>query len=621
MLETNRVTARASMERNVRILIIEDDPIVREHYSLVLGQAGYEVLQSATGTEGLGIFTQKHPEVVLLDLRLPDLDGKEVCQFIKADTARADTSVLLISGDAVDDYEKALGLDLGADDFLLKPISPAELLARVRSILRLRQTADSLRASEQYYRRLIDILPDAVLLVNLQGRLLSANPRALELLGYEQQSELIENSVFGLVEAAQREKFRALLGETLAAQSVRNHAFTFVCKDGHGLPVEINTASLDTAQRHSLTVVLVIRDISYRKEAEAALEKSRSLRKAILDNISDPAWLKDSRGKFLACNEALAGFYGRKADQMVGVTVFDLPITPELAKELTDEDRAVMTAKKPGRFEGERTNSRGERRWFESVKSPVFDGAGECIGTVGIARDTTDRRRLEEELRLLSRRVIEAQEAERLRVARELHDSVNQLLASVQMRLRRIEQSLAQARPSTRELLARCHEQIIAALEENRRIAHGLRPSDLDELGLAIACRNYFRQFRARSNLKVRFLVKGLDPRLPRETELNLFRIAQEALSNVEKHSQAKEVRISLVRVNTAVVLRVQDDGHGFEPNPSSLKKPKRGSGLTNMKQRAAYLGGTYEVESAPRKGTTVSVRIPLQKAVVKAVT
>jgi PAS domain S-box-containing protein len=603
------------MERKPRILVVDDDPVIRQQHALLLATEGYEVSEAATGTEGLAVFSEKHPELVLLDVHLPDMDGRDVCQGMKADTSRPDPCIILVSNEVTSGSDKALGLEKGADDFLLKRVNSAELVARVKTHLRLHQATDALRASEQYYRRLIEILPDAVLLVNLQGRLLHANPQAVAMLGGSDQSELMETNVLNLVHPDQRERFGALLGKTLASQFIRNQEFDLLKESGQPFPVEISTASLETSQGHALTLVLVVRDVSFRKDAEAALAKGKSLRKAILDNISEPAWLKDTEGRFLACNQAMANFYGKKVEELIGSTVFELPMPAQVAKELTKEDQAVMRSGQPGRFEGERISSQGEHKWFESVKSPLFAQNGECIGTVGIARDTTQRRRLEQELRLLSRRIIEAQEAERFRVARELHDSVNQLLASVQMRIRRIEQGLIHVKPSAREILARCHAQIILALQENRRIAHGLRPSDLDELGLAISCRNYCREFRSRTNLKLRFLIKGLSERLPRDTELNLFRIVQEAFANVEKHAQAKEVRLSIVRSKGVLHLKVQDDGRGFIPKHSaSRSRSKGGIGLTNMKERAAYLNGTCEIITTPGKGTIVSVRIPLEK-------
>jgi signal transduction histidine kinase len=168
--------------------------------------------------------------------------------------------------------------------------------------------------------------------------------------------------------------------------------------------------------------------------------------------------------------------------------------------------------------------------------------------------------------------------------------------------------------PVAKELLARCDELLVQALEENRRIAHDLRPTDLDALGLADACRNFCRQFQARTNLVVKTRLARFAQRCPPATELNLFRIVQEALNNVEKHAHAKTVRLQIASQPGGLLLRIQDDGHGFDP---SVVKPDRrkegGIGLTNIRERAAILGGTCEVVSAPNQGTTITVRVPCQ--------
>jgi PAS domain S-box-containing protein len=485
----------------------------------------------------------------------------------------------------------------------------------VRSILRLRQTTGALRASEQYYRRLIEILPDSILLSNLQGHLLRASPQAVTMLGYADETDLLEKSAFNLILPEQHDRLIALFGETLAGEVVQNREFVLLCKNGGLLPVEISTASLDTAQGHALTLVLVVRDISFRKEAEVAVQKNRFLRKAILDTIPDPTWVKDAQGRFLACNEAMANFYGKKVEDIIGGSVFDLPVSQEYAYQSRREDADVMRSRQAKRFEGKQTDEKGNKKRFETVKTPLLSQNGECIGTVGIARDTTERRRLEEDLRLLPRQIIEAREAERSRVARELHESVNQSLASLQMRIRRMETSLGGNSPSTREILARCHHQVISVLEESRRIAHDLMPNDLDELGLVISCRNLCRDFKTRTNVNLRFSVKGFTQRAPRDIELNLFRIVQEALTNVEKHAQAKNVRLSLLRQQRGIRLAVRDDGRGFEVKPAlAQSRDKTGSGLTNIQERAAAFGGTVELTSARGKGTLIVVRIPVEQ-------
>jgi len=228
-------------------------------------------------------------------------------------------------------------------------------------------------------------------------------------------------------------------------------------------------------------------------------------------------------------------------------------------------------------------------------------------------RDITQRKHAEAELRSLPQRIIKAQEAERSRIAQELHDGINQLIASVKMRLRKVEGSLPDLKPAAREILSRCDRLLVKVLEENRRIAHNLRPTDLDNLGLAAACSSFCGDIQLRTNLQIQCRITSSQKRLPPLVELHLFRIVQEAINNIEKHAKAKSVRLQIRYEGSFVVLRIQDDGQGFDAKTINTgKRARHGLGLTNMRERALSLGGTYEINSTPDRGTTIIVRVPV---------
>jgi signal transduction histidine kinase len=166
--------------------------------------------------------------------------------------------------------------------------------------------------------------------------------------------------------------------------------------------------------------------------------------------------------------------------------------------------------------------------------------------------------------------------------------------------------------PAAQEMLARCDRQLVQALEENRRIAHNLRPTDLDELGLVDACRHFCQELQTRTNLTVKCSIARLDHRLPPETELNLFRIVQEAINNAEKHAHANTIHLRMAFQDGTIILKIQDDGRGFDVKAAPVDKKKgHGIGLTNMRDRIASLGGTCEVSSSPLEGTAITVRVP----------
>ena len=335
-----------------------------------------------------------------------------------------------------------------------------------------------------------------------------------------------------------------------------------------------------------------------------------SLRSAVLVANADTMVIEE-------CNPATTQIFGYTREELIGRTTDSLHVNAAMVEQFASHLHSTIEAKGfLSNFEFKMRRKDGTLFPTEHSMMPIRNEVGRLVSWVSVVQDITERKRVEEELRQLPWRIIEAQENERLRVARELHDGVNQVIASVKMRLRKVENHVGTLNPSAREILARCDKLLVQALEENRRIAHNLRPSDLDELGLAAACRNFCKEIQARTNLTVKCSIAPLGRRLPPAVELNLFRIVQEALANVEKHAHARTVRLRLSFRGDSVVLKIHDNGRGFTAQRSKIRKGKwRGIGLTNMRERALSLGGACEVLSAAKDGTTVSVQIPCKPA------
>lgn len=713
---------------------MDDEPAVLQVYSQILRSDGYEVLEAPNGRRGLELVRQNRPDLVLLDVVLPDLNGLEACRIIKADAALKDIFIILISGCAFTPSERVNGLEAGADEYLIKPLTMDELLARVRTVLRLQETTAALRASEEHYRGLIEILPDAICLVSLDGRLTGINQQAMRTLGFEASEQILQSSFFDFLPQACHDRFRADISSTLSHGSVRGRDYPLARKNGELILGELNITTLsdvagqvtglvivvhDITERqkikqslaealelnqtmmaasaigilayrasgqcvfanqassriinaslkellrqnfrrlsswkgsgllklaetalHSKSVQIgeiqgrtysgkefwidcqmapfisggeqhllcLMNDISERKQSEKTLIEIQHRHKVMLDSISDPAWLKDEAGIFLDCNEASAEFYGRTREEIIGKTIFDL--APDAAEQLAREDEEVMRSRRLTLFERPLVDTTGQTKWFETSISPVLDGQGRFIGIVGIARDITKRKQTEEKLRTIQRRIIEAQEAERWRVARELHDGINQIIASARMRLCKVVDSKTMPlNPAAREILTRCDKLLNKALEENRRIARNLRPVDLDELGFVEATKSLCKEVQSKNSITVECRIQGLNLRLDPAIELGLFRIVQEALSNVEKHAKAENVQVLIALDGGFLLLRIQDDGRGFDmpPNTSPFSK-KGGLGLRNMRERATSLNGSCEITSKPNQGTVIMVRVP----------
>jgi len=239
---------------------------------------------------------------------------------------------------------------------------------------------------------------------------------------------------------------------------------------------------------------------------------------------------------------------------------------------------------------------------------------GPKSATFGIVvTDMTEVRRNEELLRALTQRVVQVQEAERGRVALELHDNISQLLCAIVFRSQALANKLSARDRALKGEAERLREMLGKTAEEVERISRNLRPSVLDQLGLDAVLRGASREFADRTGVSIKLACAELAARLPGDTELTLYRILQEALKNVEKHAGARHVTVWLMRQGGFVRLTIKDDGIGFDPDHHPAKRRgKGGLGLLSMRERATYVGGTLTVKSARRAGTQIEARIPL---------
>lgn len=248
-----------------------------------------------------------------------------------------------------------------------------------------------------------------------------------------------------------------------------------------------------------------------------------------------------------------------------------------------------------------------------STRSLAAPGASSVTLSM-VVTDMTEVRRSEERLRALSHRLVDVQETERRRVAVELHENISQLTYAVLLRCDLLAGKLpAQAHAARAELL-KLRDLLDRATEDVRRIAHGLRPSALDDLGLLPVLRMTCKQFGEHTRAQLNLEGAQKIARLPAVVETALYRILQEALTNVEQHARACHVTVVLRQRGGFVQLAITDDGIGFAPDRQPAKrKGMSGLGLLSMRERVVSVGGTLEVQSAPGQGTTIRAQIPFR--------
>jgi PAS domain S-box-containing protein len=258
----------------------------------------------------------------------------------------------------------------------------------------------------------------------------------------------------------------------------------------------------------------------------------------------------------------------------------------------------------------------GSRKSAQISIRPIADcgTGGAAVGVV--VTDMSEARRNEEILRALTRRVVQAQEAERGRLSLELHDHVTQPLCVVLLRSQALADSLSARSGPAKRAATGLREMLGKTAEEVERISRGLRPGVLKQLGLVAVLRGAGKEFADRTSVAVEMALADLTARLPADAELALYRVLQEALKNVEQHARARHVTVRLAQPGLFVEMSITDDGVGFDPHRRTTgRKAKRGLGLLSMGERAAYVGGAMDVVSAPGNGTTVRTRIPITRA------
>jgi len=465
------------------ILNVDDSEAQRYATSRVLRHAGFDVVEASTGKQALAMVANQ-PDLVILDVNLPDMSGFDVCRKIRADDLGARMPVVHLSASMVSTRARVTGLEGGADAYLVQPVEPGELLATVRTLLRVRKAEETLWQSEQQYRLFFETNPLACwILDGGTDSILAVNEAAVQMYGYE-RSEFMNLTTRAIIdEAGTRSLVNFASNPPLSQAAVQKHKR----KDGTFLDVEVFWSPLRIAGRNAR--LAIVQDITEKRKRESA-------------------------------------------------------------------------------------------------------------------------QREEEVRELLLERVLQAQEDERRRIARELHDEAGQLMTSLLVGLRAINdaQRLSQVKQQTKRLRKITSDTIT----ELGRMARGLHSGLLEDLGLQEALRRLVDDFSSAHKIRVDFDFGSPGFQKHQSSgQLGIYRIVQEALTNVARHSKAKKVTINFAWKEPTLRLTIQDDGEGFEMK-NLMRNPSDHLGIEGMRQRACMLGGTLEMASQLRKGTQIAVFLPL---------
>ncbi len=364
-------------------------------------------------------------------------------------------------------------------------------------------------------------------------------------------------------------------------------------------------------------------EIDERKRIEEALRKSETKYRTVALNTFDWEWWRDPEGNFVYISPSCL----KVTDHAPGEFVADPDL---LLRIIYPDDRPLFTRHQTeveetmtaGEIEFRILRPDGSVTWLAHACQPVFDEQGRVLGRRGSNRDITKRKQAEEslresehQLRSLSSQILTAQETERRRIAREIHDEMGGALAVLKLRTSQVERSLPEDRAGLKEELRRNMSHIDEIIENARRLSRDLSPSILEDIGLTPALRWLVDNFVKDYQIQMAFDIVSIDHLFPKDSQIMIYRVFQEALTNIGKHAQAASVSAQVQLAADSVSFIIEDDGRGFDLKSARLKEdPEKGLGLATMDERARMLGGSLEIKSAAGKGTRVTLVIPLGK-------
>ena len=516
---------------------------------------------------------------------------------------------------------------------------------------------DALKEREELFRTVFETSPDAININRMRdGLFIKINQGFTALTGYDEK-DIIGKTVFDIKiwrSLKRRGELMELLGE---AGEVKNFEATFRLKDGSIIPCVVSARLIHL--QNEPYILAVSRDISEMKKAEKARKKynrdlerrvaertaelsttNTLLRQQIRERMQIEAALIESEKKYSSLVEAsLTGIYISQAGRIVFANEQFAEMHGYSRQELQDmdimrlvhpDDRDLVRQIRAKRMQGKPVPTeyeiRGLRKdgkviWVTRRNTRIsYQGKPATLGNVA---ETTERKEMEEalvrsenELRFLSDRLLSAEEREKKRIARELHDGIGQALTAIKFSVENLLRNLSERQIDFNHTSIQTTVPLIRqTIEEVRRIIMDLRPSTLDDLGILATISWFTRELgEIYSAMTIEKKIAIREDEIPRPLKTVIFRILQEALNNAAKHSQAEHVMVCLEKLDDKIVLLIEDNGKGFDVDTvQSLRETTHGLGLASMRERASLSGGAFSLKTAPGMGTSICAIWPLE--------
>jgi PAS domain S-box-containing protein len=456
---------------------------------------------------------------------------------------------------------------------------------------------------------IVESSDEAIIGKDMNGIITDWNKGAERLYGYS-AGEVIGEPISLLMPPDRADDLAEIMRKIKQGDSVNHYETVRQKKDGTRVEVSVTASPIIDAEGRIVGASAITRDITERKRAEEALRESEARFRLAAQTGKMYAYEWDVATDVAVRSEEYANILGLTGEPRCHTR-------QQLLSRVHPDDRARfiaavadLTPENPSTQISYRVlRPDGAVIWLEKSGRAFFDAQGRMLRTIGIVADITERKLAEEVLASVSRRLIEAQEQERTRIARELHDDIGQRLALLAMGLTQLQQNSPNLPAEVHSGMGELRNQTSEIAIDIQSLSHELHSSRLEYLGIAATTRAFCKEFGEQQRVEIDFKTHGLPSPVPPDISLCLFRVLQEALHNSAKHSGVRRFEVQLWGMSGEIHLTVRDSGAGFDREAA---KQNRGLGLISMEERLKLLKGTLSIESQPQCGTTIHARVPL---------
>ncbi len=618
------------------ILLVEDnsgdayliqDMLARE------GRGNLDLEWVTSLADGLERLDRGGIDVVLLDLGLPDSQGLDT--FTRASSQHPQMPIVVLTGLA-DETVGVSAVRQGAQDYLIKgEVDGKTLLRTIRYATERKRVEEALKqALEEWSKANLQLQQEveerrrAEEAVEAERRRLFSLLETLPAFVYVKAPDYsirfanrVFRETFGPPEG--KHCYQAVFGRSKPCPDCRSfqvletkhpQEWEWNWEEGNRIFYIFNYPFADIDG--SPLILTMGLDIAARKHAEEDLKKSEARYRTLVEQIPVVTYIA-------ALDQYSTTLYtSPQVERVLGFSQADFHADPDTwEKQIHPEDRDRVLAEvarsqatgEPFVSEYRLLSKSGRVVWVRDEAMLVYDPQGKPLFLQGVLSDITERIQAEISVRYLTHELMRAQEQEKHKISMELHDTVAQELVALKIGLENLRDSAPVPEEKISTQAAALLDILQPALNSIRTLSYNLRPPDLEHLGLVQATRNHCEEVAARSGLNIDFNAAGVEAALLEyESAINLYRIIQEGLANVWRHAGAKNVSIRIVASHPKIILRIEDDGHGFEAT-EKVAPDRRGRrmGLLGMRERVAILGGEMHLESQPNKGTKIFIDIP----------